>query len=119
MKGALLWLLLLGVVLWLWRDALRAREVATRICRQACQRDGLQFLDDTVALIRIRPAWWRGRLLLRRIYAFEFSRAGDERLDGAVTMLGAHLEHLVMSAPQPDSVNRADDSNVIDLQRPR
>ncbi|HKW79522.1 MAG TPA: DUF3301 domain-containing protein, partial [Casimicrobiaceae bacterium] len=29
-------------------DALRAREAATRAAREACSKQGLQFLDDTV-----------------------------------------------------------------------
>ena len=42
--GLILGLLLLG---WFWLDSLRARELATEICRAACRQRDLQFLDQT------------------------------------------------------------------------
>src|SRR5207244_602523 len=41
----------LGV--WFVFDALRARETAVRIAREACKEYGLQLLDDTVRAARL------------------------------------------------------------------
>jgi hypothetical protein len=80
---------------WLWYDSMRARERALGAGRQACKRDGLQFLDETVQIARLRPARDReGRLVLRRTYRFEFSDDGVRRREGTVVMLGAELESL-------------------------
>jgi len=91
-------LLLLGGALWLWRDSLRARELAAGVSRRACEAEGLQFLDDTVSLASLRPVLERGRPVLRRVYRFEFSRDGFGREDGSVTVIGARLETVYLGA---------------------
>jgi len=49
----------------------------------------LQLLDDTVAISSLRLARNDdGRLLLRRVYDFEYSDTGDNRRHGSVVMLG-------------------------------
>lgn len=104
MKTTLLALIALGLGLWLWRDSLRAREAAVKICARACEGEGLQFLDQTVALIRMRPVLGVGPLRLRRVYGFEFSRNGADRYDGSVTMLGAHLESLHIASSDAGTI---------------
>lgn len=82
-------LLLGGLLLLAWRNALRARERAMAVCRRLCQSYELQFLDDTVSLSSLRPARTRnGMMGLRRVYTFEFSRDGAGRESGSVTLLG-------------------------------
>ena len=79
----------------LWIDSLRARESAVAAGRDACERYGLQLLDDTVSITRLRLARDEGgRLRLQRTYAFEFSDTGDNRRHGAIVMLGAQVEDL-------------------------
>jgi len=79
----------------LWMDSLRARESAIAAGRAACERYGLQFLDDTVAFARLRLARdAAGRVRLRRTYAFEFSDTGYDRRHGTIVMLGARVEDL-------------------------
>lgn len=79
----------------LWSDSLRARERAVSAGRAACERYGVQLLDDTVAFARLRLGRDAdGRLRLRRTYSFEFSETGDNRRHGAIVMLGAQLEDL-------------------------
>lgn len=79
----------------LWSDSLRARERAVSAGRAACERYGVQLLDDTVAFARLRLGRDEdGRLRLRRTYSFEFSETGDNRRHGAIVMLGAQLEEL-------------------------
>ena len=79
----------------LWADSLRARERAVHAGRAACERNGLQFLDDTVAFTRLRLARDDdGRLRIVRTYSFEFSDTGNNRRDGAIVMLGEELRDL-------------------------
>jgi hypothetical protein len=82
---------------WLWFDSMRARERALAEGMLACERNDLQFLDDTVECISLRPARnEHGRLILRRIYRFEFSDAGHGRRIGQITMLGHEVDNLSM-----------------------
>jgi Protein of unknown function (DUF3301) len=80
---------------WFWYDSLRARERAVGLGRQACERERLQFLDETVLCTRTRPARSAdGRVRLRRMYRFEFSDDGMNRRSGQLVLLGAELESL-------------------------
>lgn len=76
----------------LWWTGSRAHELAIGHARQACDQQRLQFLDQSVALDRMRPArTTRGSSCFRRDYRFEFSSAGEYRDVGNVTMLGHRL----------------------------
>jgi hypothetical protein len=91
----LLLLLLLVAGVWFWLDSLKTREIGINAARDACQEDGLQFLDETVVGQGLRFARDdEGRLKLRRIYSFEYSDTGDNRRSGSVTMLGHDIEYL-------------------------
>jgi uncharacterized protein DUF3301 len=85
-------LVLLGCFGWFWMDTLRARETALAAARRACEGEGLQLLDETVAVERLRPGRDdEGRLALRRDYVFEYSRDGADRHRGALTLLGREV----------------------------
>ena len=85
----LLLILALIALAWLWLDSLKAREIAMRAARAACAAEGLMLLDDTVAIRAIKPVRDDdGRLALQRAYDFEFSDTGNNRLKGAVVMVG-------------------------------
>jgi hypothetical protein len=86
---AILALLLLG---WFWLDSLRAREMATEICRAVCKQRDLQFLDQTVALRRLRLRRTDSGLRLRRVYRFDFSEEGIGRRGGYLVLLGLELQ---------------------------
>ncbi len=93
---------LVGIVLivgavWLWLTSLRAREAAVEAARLACTADGVQLLDDTVALASLWPQrTGSGTLALRRIYRFEFSDTGNNRLNGSITLLGPEVQALYL-----------------------
>ena len=88
-------LLLFAALAWLWWDSISARERAVAAGKSACARDNLQFLDDTVECVSMRPARNEaGRLVLRRAYRFEFSDDGASRRAGSVSMLGAEVESI-------------------------
>lgn len=99
MYGTLLLIITLIVVTVFWRDSLRAREAAARACKSACQSYSVQFLDDTVSLSYVRPRRCHGRLTLRRVYEFEFSRNGTERARASITMSGHEVESIYLPAP--------------------
>jgi hypothetical protein len=81
-----------GMGAWFWLDSMRAREIATGLCRHVCQQQQLQFLDDTVALNVMGLARnAQGRIQIRRIYRFEYSDDGVQRHQGEAVMLGAQL----------------------------
>lgn len=87
----------LALLGWLWFDSMRARESAVAAGTRACERDALQFLDQTVECVSLRPARnGAGRLVLRRVYRFEFSDDGDSRRAGSIVMLGGEVESLIM-----------------------
>jgi len=90
-------LVLLG---WFWLDSLRAREIALGICRAACEQRDLQFLDQAVALRRLRLAWGREGVRLRRVYRFDFSEEGVGRRSGYLVMRGMGLEDLSFGLPE-------------------
>jgi hypothetical protein len=93
---AVFFLLLLG---WFWLDSLRAREIATEICKTACNQRELQFLDQTVALRRLGFAWRSEGLRMRRVYRFDFSEEGVGRRSGYLVMRGLALEELSFGLP--------------------
>jgi hypothetical protein len=90
-------ILALGLGALLWVDALRARERALAAGRRACERSGVQFLDETVAGASVRLARDAdGRVRLQRTYTFEFSDTGDNRRQGSIVVLGADVSDLHM-----------------------
>ncbi|MBA2689763.1 MAG: DUF3301 domain-containing protein [Burkholderiales bacterium] len=81
-------LLLLAGAWFLW-DSLKAREAAIGASRALCKAEGLQFLDETVAIDSVRPVRdQQRRMRLRRVYGFEYSDTGNNRHKGSVTLIG-------------------------------
>lgn len=82
-----------AVAAWFWLDSIAAREIAVAAGRQIAEKYGLQFLDETVAVTRLRAARdFNGRMKLQRTYGFEVSDTGAERLACSVTLLGKRVE---------------------------
>ncbi len=82
-------ILALAAITWFWLDSLKAREAAVLAARELCIAEGMQFLDDTVAISNLKPVRDdSGSLTLQRAYNFEYSDTGDNRLKGSVVMLG-------------------------------
>lgn len=106
MSGFIL-IILLVTLAWFWLDSSRAKEFAVEICRQASEKYGVQFLDESVVLSNLGIRWPEQGLRFRRVYKFDFSRDGDERLSGQVALIGIELEFLDF------------DFSIIDVNTPR
>ena len=65
-----------------------ARQLAMKHLKRECEREGLQLLDDTVALATLRLSLRQGRLRWRRVYSFEFSVDGSDRYPGTLELIG-------------------------------
>jgi len=99
MTGTLILLILSGLVLFVWSSAREAAENARLHARQACQRQNVQLLDQTVALrhFRLRRDD-EGRMRLMRTYEFAYSADGINRQVAQLAMLGRQL--LWISEPE-------------------
>jgi hypothetical protein len=80
-----------------WWSASRGRELARHAGRQACEVEHVQFLDDTVVLVRMH---WRrdgqGRWAIYREYQFEFASDGGRRYGGEIVLLGRELQRVTL-----------------------
>ena len=86
-----------AALVWFWFDSLKAREHALVAGPRACKRSGLQFLDQTVECVSLRIARNDdGRVVLRRVYRFEFTDNGVSRRIGTIVMMGGELVSLTM-----------------------
>jgi hypothetical protein len=85
----------LGLLVWFWISTLQAREQAVDIARRSCERNQVQFLDQSVALESLKPGRYpTGNMTWKRIYGFDYSQEGVERQHGRVFMLGNRLEQI-------------------------
>ncbi|WP_295542410.1 DUF3301 domain-containing protein [uncultured Thiohalocapsa sp.] len=100
---SLLGLLVILLTGWLWLNTLRARELALVRARRACERAGVQLLDQAVALRGMGLVWTPRGLRLRRRYGFEFSADGVARRAGQLILLGLSLESLWLQTDPTDT----------------
>ncbi len=85
---------------WLWWDGLQKRELAVAAARRVCAQAGVQLLDETVALRRMRLKRDAGRgYRLYREYGFEYSDTGDNRLPGRIHLLGEQVLDVQLVLP--------------------
>lgn len=94
-------LIALVAIAWFWVDSMRAKELASAVCRRTCRRCDVQFLDDTVALVALGITRVDNKQLrIRRVYQFEFSDDGHDRLSGIVAISGTHIDMIHLPQPQ-------------------
>lgn len=110
MSWEILLLALSGAAGWYWYAGMQAREQAVAVGRRACRDANLQFLDESVALRRVRLGRdSQGQMRFRRDYHFEFSDTGDNRRPGVVRMLGDRVEWVSLDGEwQPGPIARVD-----------
>ena len=105
-----------------WWSGARAREIAIVHAKRACSAHQLQFLDQTVALQKIR--WQRGsngQLTWKRLYSFEYTGASltshfenpgeqnplnQQRDRGYVHTLGSQVQEVEMPFIRDEDGNR-------------
>lgn len=82
----------LAALAWLWFDSIQVRGIGIGAAKSACAAEGLQLLDDTVSISSLSLTRDDdGRLLLRRVYGFDYSDTGDNRRKGSVVLLGQQV----------------------------
>lgn len=92
MTGTWLALLTIAAAIWAWMDVLKAREQAIRHGRLLCREAGVQMLDQSVALHRLRIARRDGLPTFVRRYRFEVSLDGSDRHRAHLDLAGHRLE---------------------------
>lgn len=83
-----------------WYHVLRLREQATAQARRICERHGLQLLDDSIALHRLRVHWRQGSLYVTREYRFDTSLGGNDRRIASISLHGDRI--VSASVPELD-----------------
>ena len=99
MTGTWISLLAVAAAVWAWMGALNAHEHALRAGRKLCREAGVQWLDQTVSLKRIRVGRRDGMPTFLRRYGFEISLDGSDRHRGHLDLAGYRLE--AWSLPLP------------------
>ena len=118
MYDALLPPLLILAAFYLWHNALRARERARALAAALCARAGLQLLDQTVTLHRVRLRRLPDEgLRLLRCYGFDVSIDGNDRLHGSLDMLDGEV--ISYDLPVHEATQDAASGNVIELRPTR
>jgi hypothetical protein len=88
-------LLLVALICWAWYAIMQGREAALAAGKRVCETQGLQLLDDTVAMSRLRVRRSKADgITLSRVYRFEFTDTGDNRRQGVLVMEGTRLAHI-------------------------
>jgi hypothetical protein len=115
MYETLLPLILLLAGFYFWHNALRAREQARALAHGLCARTGLQLLDQTVALRRVRLRRLPGEgLRLLRCYGFDVSTDGNDRRHGSLDMIEGDV--ISYDLPVRESTQTPASGNVIELR---
>ena len=87
-------LALLIISAWFWLDSIAKREIAIHSGRELAGRYSLQLLDETVACTQIHIGRdSRGHAQLQRLYEFEVSASGAERMQCNLQLLGKQLQN--------------------------
>lgn len=91
---AVIWICAIASLALLWWQNLKMREIALVAVKRFCNREGLQLLDQSVALkgMSFTRDQHSGRVVLRRAYKFEFTSTGEERYSGTVEMHGQRFK---------------------------
>jgi hypothetical protein len=107
-------LLCAAIAAWFWRGH-GIRERALELVKRHCAKLDIELLDGNVALRRLallRDA--RGNRRLARLYDFEFTVTGEQRLSGSISMFGQQLGRIELDA-HPFQAPAAFDDKVIQL----
>ena len=86
-------------LIWYWLEGMPCKEIARRAGKIACVEAGVLFLDDSVAINKVRfKRNDQGGVSFYRIYNFEFTNNGDQRSHGEIHMMGRRIVETSMDA---------------------
>lgn len=104
-----IWLPLLAIAAAIagWYHVLRLRERVIAHARKLCAQYGVQLLDDSVALHRLRIKRQRGALQVIREYRFETSCGGNDRQSASITLHGDRIVGTGMPACTPPAAGES------------
>lgn len=84
-------MLLIAILAWFWHGH-GIREQALRLAKRHCERLDVELLDGNVAFRRLAILRdGKGFRRLARLYDFEFTVTGEQRLQGTISMFGRHF----------------------------
>lgn len=83
---------------WFWYDTMRVRELANTVAQQGCRRADVQFLDGTVSFAKLSIVNTARGLRFRRVFVFDYSEDGENRLQGFVVFAGSEVLNLGLQA---------------------
>lgn len=90
-------LLIIGVLVWLWLASLKSRDIAIQTARGSCNHQGLQLLDATVSLQKIRPYYENSNDFgVKRTYIFDYSGDGVSRQTGCIVMQNTRVVSVIL-----------------------
>lgn len=94
------YLILAGVLSasWFWYDTMRIRELANTVAQHGCRRADVQFLDGTVSFAKLSIVNTARGLRFRRVFVFDYSEDGENRLQGFVVFAGSEVLNLGLQA---------------------
>jgi len=96
-------IMFMAIVIWFWLDSMRINEIARSVGARMCNRNNVQFLDDTVHLCGIRVGKNDyGQVKLLRDYEFEFTNSEMHRYNGRLTLADKSLLSSDMDAYRTD-----------------
>ena len=110
--ASLIGITLLVAIVGLWSVSVGILDQVRTSARQLCRSMRLQFIDDSVRMTLLRAQWRDGRLIVRQIYAFDFSPDGRVRFGGRVIVenrrpVKAELDWPDQPGSEPPALSRA------------
>lgn len=86
-------LIILLFAAWFWLDTVSKREIAIRMGHELASRCQLQLLDETVACTKLSIGRdTKGHAKFSRLYVFEVTANGHERMQCHLQLLGKQLQ---------------------------
>lgn len=101
--GELLFIFIGMAMFWFWLDSMKLKEYARQRAAKLCRSANVQFLDDTVHLISLRPVINRHGIQMQHRYGFEFTNDSDYRYSGFIQIRGRQIVETYMDAYRIDA----------------
>ncbi|HZX81652.1 MAG TPA: DUF3301 domain-containing protein [Lysobacter sp.] len=109
MLTAIMLMIVAALAVAFWNAGRAAAERAGQLGRDACRAARVQWLDESVHVIGLRPRRVDGRLGWERTFRFDYSTDGSDRHQGRLVLRGERLVSFVgpptpTPAPFPDRI---------------